>query len=321
MSSLTQRGLTLIEVIIVLALIALIMPPTVMAMYQFLWIAPQNSDALTLDHDLRMAAQWISRDGRQAQTFTPGSKPDYEPFRWEDYPSPPVTSYTVRYYHEGSSLMRELTVNGSSSTISIARNIQSYEDISFQLVGSVVTVTLRVTISPPHILAWDDFESGTWSGGEGWLGNWFHKGQAHITDAGDPYQGTYHLRLRGHPKSPGYVKRAVNLAGQSDLLLRFWAKVDSFEWGDQAQCLVSPNGSTWTIVREWDVSDSNNTYHLVDIDLSPFTMSSEFWIAFEAQMAEREDRFYIDDLVIVRPGLVSKTTTAEVQMRPQAGSK
>jgi len=36
----------------------------------------------------------------------------------------------------------------------------------------------------------------------------------------------------------------------------------------------------------------------VDIDLSPYTMSSQFYIAFDAQMSGTGDYFYVDDLLI-----------------------
>ena len=36
----------------------------------------------------------------------------------------------------------------------------------------------------------------------------------------------------------------------------------------------------------------------MDIDLSPYTMSSQFYIAFDAQMSGTGDYFYVDDLLI-----------------------
>jgi hypothetical protein len=151
---------------------------------------------------------------------------------------------------------------------------------------------------PPPVttLASDDFESGDWEGGSGWLDEWYHSGDAEVTDDGDAHDGEYHLRLR---RANGYVDRAVDLSGQTNVRLQFWAKVDSFEGGDFAEALVSPDDVNWTVVKTWTAADSDDDYHYVDIDLSSFTMSSEFWIAFDAEMNRRNDRLYIDDLRIV----------------------
>ena len=36
----------------------------------------------------------------------------------------------------------------------------------------------------------------------------------------------------------------------------------------------------------------------MDIDLSPYTMSSEFYIAFDSEMSGTGDYFYVDDLLV-----------------------
>jgi len=143
-------------------------------------------------------------------------------------------------------------------------------------------------------IACDAFETGGWSGGQGWLWDWWHEGESAITTAGTPHWGTYHLRLRS---STGYVDRALDLSGQSNVHLRFWAKVNLFESGDLMELLVGPS-SGMTVARTWTVADSDNTYHFVDIDLSPYTMSSEFYVAFDAQMSDTGDYFYVDDMLI-----------------------
>jgi hypothetical protein len=143
-------------------------------------------------------------------------------------------------------------------------------------------------------IACDAFETGGWSGGHGWLWGWWHEGASAITTTGTPHWGTYHLRLRS---STGYVDRALNLSGQSNVHLQFWAKVNSFESGDFLELLVGPSGSM-AVAKTWTNADSDNTYHYVDIDLSPYTMSSEFYIAFDAQMSDTGDYFYVDDLLI-----------------------
>ncbi len=144
----------------------------------------------------------------------------------------------------------------------------------------------------------DGFESGDFSGGEGWLSDWTTTGNASVVVDGVPHVGTYHLRMR---KGNSYVERPANLTGHSSLRLQFWAKADSMEGGDYVEALVSDDHSDWTSVKTWTSADSDNAYHFADIDLSPYTMSSEFWIAFDSGMNNIDDRFYVDDLRLVGP--------------------
>jgi FlaG/FlaF family flagellin (archaellin) len=155
----------------------------------------------------------------------------------------------------------------------------------------------------------DNFESGGWTGGNGWLNNWNHSGEAAVTDTGTPYQGIYHLRLRANT---GYVDRAVDLSSAVSARLRFWAKVNSFEGTENAQALISPNGTNWTVVHTWTTADNDNTYHFYDIDLSSYTLTSQFWIAFKANMGQTNDNFYVDKLEIIYTHPTE--TTAEVDL-------
>ena len=144
-------------------------------------------------------------------------------------------------------------------------------------------------------VASDNYESGNWAGGTGWLGDWYQTGDASITTSDSPYEGSYHLRLRG---DTGYVRRAVDLSSMPDAALQFWAKADSFESGEEARCLISENGTTWTIVHTWIDGEDDNIYRFYEIDLSSYTLSSTFYIAFQALMSNSTDRFYVDDLKV-----------------------
>jgi hypothetical protein len=146
-------------------------------------------------------------------------------------------------------------------------------------------------------IAFDDFESGDWTGGTGWTNDWQYSGDAIVSTDGTPYSGSYHVRLR---RSTGYISRAVDLADYESPVLRFWWKASSFESGDEAYCFVSPDGIEWTQVKTWQDGDDDDIYHLEDIDLSAYASgSSEFWIAFDAGMDAVNDIFYIDDVQIL----------------------
>ncbi|MCZ6789997.1 MAG: hypothetical protein O7D33_08720 [Chloroflexi bacterium] len=195
--------------------------------------------------------------------------------------------WSVTYGDFGSTV---LTSPGDSTSYSLGQPVNGFTP-------SISVARDKAT------LASDDFESGGWSGGNGWIGSWSASGEASVLKAGNPHEGSYHLRLRS---STGYVKRAVDLSGQSGLRLQFWAKVESFEPGDQAELLFSPDGAAWTTAKSWTSVDSDNTYRFVDVDLSPYAVSAQFWIAFDAKMSANDDHVFIDDLLLVKifPGAV-----------------
>ncbi len=158
-------------------------------------------------------------------------------------------------------------------------------------------------------VASDDFESGDWAGGTGWLDDWYSSGDAAVTASGTPYEGSYHLRLR---RATGYVDRAVDLSGAVSARLRFWAKANYFESGEEAYCLISDNDVDWTTVHTWVDGDDDDQYRFHDIDLTPYDLSSQFWIAFEANMSGGGDYFYVDKLEII--ATYAAGTTVDVDL-------
>ncbi len=146
-------------------------------------------------------------------------------------------------------------------------------------------------------IADDDFESGGGSGGSGWLWAWYLEGGAAATTDGTPHGGSYHLRLVSFNN---YAERAADLSGQSNVHLQFWAKADSFETGEYAVCSVH-DGTGWDVVQTWVEADADNTYRFYDIDLSGYTMSSQFYVGFDTEMGDTDDYLYIDDLALLTP--------------------
>lgn len=324
-----QAGYSLIEMVVVVFLLGIILAPMSVIVYHLIWIPGEKSDTLTVLHNVRQAVRWITEDSRQALTFTAGTEPDYGTFTWTDRSSDPATSYSVRYYYSSTDdrLMREETVGATPSTIVVSENIQNFSDVTFQeadgLVEASVTATIdnsRKTISetsslsaqmrlelavdgttpPPYTLAWDDIESGGWTGGTGWLWEWYTNGNSSVVSTNNPYEGSYHVQLLGGTWNDGYVDRAIDLSGQSNVRLQFWAKAYNFESGETAECLVSSNGQQWDTVRTWVDGEDDNVYRFEDIDLSSYSMTGEFYIAFAADMSSTGDYFWFDDLKVVR---------------------
>ena len=154
-----------------------------------------------------------------------------------------------------------------------------------------------VTVTP--VIASDDFETGDFSGGGGWLGPWVSSGDAEVKKQGQPQQGKFHLRLR---RDTGHAARSVDLSAEGQATLELWAKADSFEPGETATLSVSDDGINFVVVHTWVDGDDDGLYYSFSFDLNSFSpvLSSTYWIAFDANMSHANDRFFIDDLELVR---------------------
>lgn len=178
------------------------------------------------------------------------------------------------------------------------------DSVSYSLDHQVNGVVPQVSVTRDHLLlASDDFESGDWAGGTGWLQDWDHQGSAAIVGSDNPQQGYYHLVLNG---DNDYVKRSLNLSSTQELRLYFWAKASSFQSGEEVRCLVSSNGTDWTVVKTWANGDDDDIYRFYDIDLPSYEANGQLWIAFQAYMTTPDSYFYLDSLAIVDrfPGAV-----------------
>ncbi|MCH7997607.1 MAG: hypothetical protein IIB11_07530 [Chloroflexi bacterium] len=145
-------------------------------------------------------------------------------------------------------------------------------------------------------IASDDFESGGASGGSGWLGPWNFDGDAKISSAGKPHQGSFHLRLK---RTNGHADRDLDLFGKNSVRVQFWAKADKFSSGDTTTLSASTDGITYEIVETWTISDSDGEYHFFDIELPASSFSSTSFIAFDSNMSKKKAKFFIDELIVI----------------------
>lgn len=159
---------------------------------------------------------------------------------------------------------------------------------------------VTVAVTKGHdVIAADDFETGGWTGGTGWLQDWDHYGLSAITSSSVPQQGTYHLMLNGNTD---YVARSFDFTPARDSYARlyFWAKAKSFQSGEVVNLRLSTDGVNWTTLKTWGNGDDDNAYRFYDIDLSQYTDNARLWIAFEAGMSGPNSYFYVDSVSVVK---------------------
>ena len=169
-------------------------------------------------------------------------------------------------------------------------------DVGVPINGERVSVTVT---NLGTLLASDDLESGGWSGGSGWLNNWSSSGQTSVTSAEVPQEGSYHIRLRA---VDGAASRQVDLFDQPpSVRLQFWARIKIFEDDDKVELKLSPDGQNWSTLYRWDANDSDDIYYFRDIDLTGYTLSNQTRFKFDADLDNGGDKFFVDDINIIRP--------------------
>ncbi len=124
-----QKGFTLPELLITVAITGLIVSFLGTAIYQILTITEYSSDRTIAMHELQNVAHWVSRDGQMARAASGGSEliltlPD----------GSPIT------YAMAETELRRTT---GESQMTLARNIS---DLSFSVENRIITMT--ITSSP-----------------------------------------------------------------------------------------------------------------------------------------------------------------------------
>ena len=140
-----ERGLTLIEIVIAMTIGAMVVAIMVPATQVMMQLAPRMNNELAVMHDLDFTRRWIIRDGQAFQSFTALPSPGYGRFEWNDYTGDLPVKYevTYRFDADNTSLIREERRDGVvKSTLRIARNILTEEDVKFEVRDGIVSVEI-----------------------------------------------------------------------------------------------------------------------------------------------------------------------------------
>ncbi len=143
----TRRAFTIIEITIAAAVAALIMGTLASVFFYISTVTPQQSDQLAATNDLRLALDWIQRDGVQAYSLTINATPCPDPCE-DTYYYGHFSSYinmsgeatrTVRYRYDcdtGQLVREEWTTEDPAITnTTIAFHIARCADVIFECGG------------------------------------------------------------------------------------------------------------------------------------------------------------------------------------------
>ena len=126
-----QRGFTLPELLITVAITGLIVSFLGVAIYQIITVTEYGNDRMTAMHELQNAGHWVTLDGQMASTASGGNELALT------LPEPDGSSITYAVVNS------ELRRTADESQMILARNIS---DISFSVENRVITMT--ITSSP-----------------------------------------------------------------------------------------------------------------------------------------------------------------------------
>jgi prepilin-type N-terminal cleavage/methylation domain-containing protein len=124
-----QRGYTLVELLITLAISGIIFSAVGSAIYQLSTVSGFGNDLLTANHELQNSAYWFTRDGQSALQAKAGTTLSYL------LPD----NRTVIYSLNGADLLR----TDGDAGLTLARNISA---VSFTVNSGLVS--MNITASP-----------------------------------------------------------------------------------------------------------------------------------------------------------------------------
>jgi prepilin-type N-terminal cleavage/methylation domain-containing protein len=140
-----RKGFTLVELLIALAIFAVIAVGLTTSVKQVMTINASTVSRETAIKQVENAVQFISRDAQQAQTVTTPSGSFQLNLAWTSWSS---ISYAVNYYLDGSTLMRRSAVGASIDVTKVAENINTDAGMttcSWSETSGILNVQITVT--------------------------------------------------------------------------------------------------------------------------------------------------------------------------------
>jgi len=134
-----EAGFTLVELLVGLAVAALVMGLLSATVFQILTATDRGQDKLAVLHDHGTAFQWLNRDAQMGVSAEATVLPDSVAINWTDAVS--GTTYQSSYAQSGDELVRTSTVDGTPSSQTVARNLDT-SGFSASLDGDLLTVSI-----------------------------------------------------------------------------------------------------------------------------------------------------------------------------------
>jgi len=128
--------------------------------------------------------------------------------------------------------------------------------VKYVVLFVALLVLLPIAKAEPVIIASDDFESGTFTGGTGWVDDWQSYNLVDIITWDDPYEGSRHARLRGANGEGSTMSRTINVEELDEINLSVAIKM----LGDVSGFIIINDGSENTTLDEITIQEEYNLY-------------------------------------------------------------
>lgn len=138
-----ERGASLVELLVAIAISVLVFSVLSTALVQFVLTTRWGNNQLQVTSDIQVASLWLGRDALEAASFTPGTGAEYGTLSWAD------ASQQFRYLYDSTenALIREHYDTGIlQSRTSVARRIQNQADVTFNISGNLLSVTITSSV-------------------------------------------------------------------------------------------------------------------------------------------------------------------------------
>ena len=147
-----QKGFTLIELMIAMAISGIITGSVTMTIFQVVDSSSRTSNHMTAVRQVQSAGYWVSHDALMAQDLVLADEsvddPDGSRFpftlTWSDWTNNEV--YTVVYSIVGDELQRAHSVNSGAATMGVIAEFIDPENTSCQYTGGTLTFAVTATV-------------------------------------------------------------------------------------------------------------------------------------------------------------------------------
>jgi prepilin-type N-terminal cleavage/methylation domain-containing protein len=141
-----QRGFTLVELLIAIAITGLIGGGITTAIYQMFIVSDASTNRMTAVKQVQNAVNWVSRDAQMAQTVEPTGASGFPlNLGWVQWDN---TAYQVTYELDGNHLVRKYSVDGGLPIETVAANFINSDTglTNCQFTDGVLSFKLTTTV-------------------------------------------------------------------------------------------------------------------------------------------------------------------------------
>ena len=304
-----QNGISLLELAVTLAIVAVISVPLIGIISQIFSSPLQWNTEMTATNNSSQVVQLITDDALQAQKITILDKPEYVTFEWVNHSTFPSITYSVTYsYDEDSKSIKRIEKINDDQTSTISYDsIDLYEDVVIEKTGSLVKVTATSTVDgifenakstsarsaltrvlvadepplpPTYLVAWDDFETKNFIGGDGWQNDWVVNGNGSASIIED--SGNQVIKIfRAENTQISNIERKLKLSGHPNLKLQVVMKFENFDSGDLVYVQVGPSGGSLTNLTTFSKGNDVGSYQSFVWSLPSMPLANESIVRFQ----------------------------------------